>query len=343
MMHEIDIVYASTRAHAYRTYLIPLETIKRDLINSKSLEELVGFLQLTRYRDYMVQLAEVTLESLVNGFKSYFSDIAERFIKVLPGNARDLMETHLFRFDIDGVLEVISEKMAGIEHKSRDYYVLPFTKVDIGRFLKAETVDACVDQLAYPPFNIDKAYIDLWKKYRTIYIIEMALRRQYYIKYIRALEHLEEEDRDSLGEIIGTEIDITNIAIAIGPLLYGYSPSIAWDMLIPYEYKVSLESLKKAYGLETEVIMKMVPEPYKDVAEYYLVGSDIKAKSLGGRIIMRKILAMLHKFPIHFTYVYGIIRLFEFEYRNLKAIAESIYYGLAPTEIKELLILDESL
>ena len=55
----------------------------------------------------------------------------------------------------------------------------------------------------------------------------------------------------------------------------------------------------------------------------------------------KKILSILPRYPIHFAYVYGVIRLFEFEYRNLKSIAESIYYGLPPSEIRELLIIDE--
>jgi len=342
-MHDVDLVYVVTRAHAFRTYLIPFSIIKRDLINVKSLEEFVSFLHMTYYRDPLTAISEINLENVVGVFKKCFVDRFKRFINMTPSKYLDLIDAYTYSFDVDSVLQVVAEKISGVRHRSPEYYAPPFSKIDIERFISMEDIEQCIELLKETPFCLEKDVIDMWKKYRAIYIIEMALRRQIYVRYVAALEKVSDEDRKGLLEIIGTEIDMANISIVIGPMLYGYSPSIAWRMLIPFEYRVNLNALKKAYGLESDIILKLVPDIYRGIVEYYLAGLDMKAKSLARRMILRKILSVLPRYPINYTYVFGIIKLLEYEYKNLKMIAEALDYGISPREIKDLLILDEPL
>ena len=339
--YEVDIVYIATKAHAKKLYLIPPLVLKRDIAASKNLEELTSYLHLTYYRDELMALGKVSLGELIKVFKKVFCERVKSFVDLLPRKFRRFMEQYLMLFDIEGVIEILAEKMGGRKHREIEYYAYPFSRVDFEYLLSEGDLESSVLALMGPPLYLSRETVDMWTKYRSLYIIELGLLREYYIRLLEILNKMPSDEAEALREIIGVEVDTANISIIVGPMLYGYSPEIALKMLIPYTYKVSLSSLKEAYGLEAKVLTKLVPEEYRDVVENLLAGNDVLAKCLTYRLILRRIKSILPRYPVSFAFVFGVIKLFEFEYRNLRLIAECIEGGLSPAEISSLLIVDE--
>jgi len=293
---------------------------------------------MTFYRTYLATLGEVDKDSLISVFKSCFSDRVKRLVDLLPELYKRFMDDYLLVFDIDSVMEILGEKIRGVGHMEPQYYSYPFSKVDYGLFVNLEGVDEAVHQMLKDPFNLEPWIVEMWEKYRELYIIDMGLRRAYYMKLLDDLERFSRDEYEAVLEIVGVEIDLTNISIIVGPMLYGYSPKIALDMLIPFSYGVSLSKLRSAYTLEVKTLTQLVPSKYREVVEYYLMGDDVLARSRMYRLVQQRAYTLLPKNPIGFGYVFPIIKLVEFEYRNLKLIAEAVDIGLSSNEIKSLII-----
>ncbi|MEX0568424.1 MAG: V-type ATPase subunit [Candidatus Njordarchaeota archaeon] len=340
-MYDVDISYAATKAHVYRTYLIPIDYIKREIAGAGTLEEMLGYLHMTAYGEEIAKLSDVNLPKILEVFKRVFTKRVSMFSRMLGKKERDVVDSYLLKLDIERVLEILAEKIANKKHKDRDYYELPFSKVDYAKLLSAETVDECIDILLREPLNIENLYVELWKRYRSLFIIELGLLSSNYMNLIKNIEKLSGEDKDVIFDMIGTDIDILNISIALGPILYGYSPELINKMFIPFRYRISTKALREAYKIESKTILKIVPEDYKSIVEYYLVGDDVKARVHAQRLILRKIFTVLPRAPISFAYVFGILRLFEFEYKNLGIIASGIESGLKADKIREMIVLDE--
>ncbi len=338
---DIDIAYAATRAHAYRTYLIPSRYIKRELGGSKSLDEFVSYLHMTHYRDKLSGLGEVSLEELIKLFRTVFSERVATLSKGLPEKYHDFVRNYLLIFDIESVMEILSEKISGKPHRELEYYRYPFSAVDFSGFLAAPNPESLIMMLLKEPLAMEEDTVDLWRRYKTLYVVEMGLLRAYYVRLIQLSEELPGEEKEAIMDILGPEIDIMNISIAIGPMLYGYSPSLAARMLIPYKYKVPASALMETYRPEARAMMALIPEEYRPVARSFLMREDVTARTLTRRLILRHILTILPKLPISFAYIFGIIKLCEFEYRNLIAIAKGISLGLSSERIRSLLIVDE--
>lgn len=340
-MHDVDIAYAATKAHVYRTYLIPIDYIKREIAGARTLEEMVGYLHATAYGAEITKIGEINLVGVLKVFRKVFTDRVSMFSRMLGKKEKDVVDSYLLKLDIEKVMEILAEKIAQKKHKEKEYYASPFSKVDYDELLVLETIDDCIDILLEEPLNLEHLYVDLWSKYRKLYILEMGLLSSYYARLIERIDRLSREDKELISDMVGTDIDIMNISIALGPILYGYSPGLINKMFIPFRYKVSTETLKETYKVEAKTILKIVPKDYEQIVEYFLVGDDIRARVLAQRLILRKMLLILPRAPISFAYVFGILRLFEFEYRNLNTIAGGIESGLGPEKIRQLIISDE--
>jgi len=336
----MSVEYVAAKAHVLRTYLIAPSYIRDYLVGARTLKDIASGLSMTYYRDKLVSLGQkVTKEDLIRVINGVFEERYAILTKQLPDPFSSFVDAYIFRFDIRSLLRIMGEIIANIPHGPVSSYGYAFSKINYGQLLKIGSMEDLLSALSYTPLKSAVPLItELWEKYQSLHAVELALWSSYYRMLISFLQELPSDVRDPIWRVIGTEIDLVNISVILGPMIYGYSIDYLDRLLIEKTLRVSIANLKKVYGLEPELITSVVPDVYREVVEKFLTGRDYQAKTLAERIVLREVLSILPRNPAGFEFIFGVLKLFEFECENLRALIESVAYGLEKDIIKELMV-----
>lgn len=335
-----DLVYLATRCHANRARLIDPAYIQNYLAKARSLEELVSYMYTTYYSEKLTQLGrELTGHKLLRLFLDVFEERLQMILRYLGSPYDEFMRYYILRFDVRSVLRIMSEIIENIPHGPVESYKHRFSALNYEQLLKAKDLEEFLEILPGDLFGeAPKLALTLWDKYKSFYAVELSIWSAYYKGLIRELEEIPDEDANAIWAIIGTEIDLMDISIALGPMKYGFSVDYLDKILIEKTYKVSITKLKRMYTLEGYLATEAVPAVYKEIVEQYLIGADFFARTLGERLMMKEVLHMLPKNPTGFSYIFGVYKLFEFEYENLRIITEALSKGLKQEFIQQMII-----
>jgi|GEM_PF-4717261 len=336
-----DLSYIVVRMHALKTYLIDPAYLKNYIVNATSLEELASYLYGTYYREKLARLEKkVTKNTIMDVIRSVFEERCRMLISSLPYPYSEFVQNYVLRFDIKSLVRILAEKYKEIPHEPIESYRYEFSVLDYASLLKARSIEELLKILPSSFFgDVSKLALELWERYKSLYAVELVLWSTYYRKLIRFLRELPSEEAEFVWRCLGVEVDLMNISIVLGPMKYGFSVDYLDRMLIEKSYRVMVSELRKIYGLEPRLATRVVPEVYREVVEQYLIGADFYAKTLGERIIMKEVLSILPRDPIGFGYVFGILKLFEFEFENLRVVVESIVKGLRKDMIQRMVII----
>lgn len=340
MMPAQDLAYLTARCHANRVRLIDTAYISNYLAKAKSLDEFVNYMYATYYGEKLTQLGkEISEDALLRLFLDVFEERLQMILSGLPRPYDEFMRSYILKFDIKNLLRILSETIRGIPHAPAESYRYKFSMLNYEQLLKAGNMKELLEVLPKALFGeaLELA-MNLWEKYKSFYAIELSFWSTYYKKLIEKLKEIPGEDAAIIWAIIGTEIDLTNISIALGPMKYGFAVDYLDKMLIEKSYRVAVKKLKELYALEGRSVVEVVPQVYSEIIEQYLIGMDFFARTLGERLILREALRALPKNPIGFPYVFGIYKLFEFEYENLRILTEAIAKGLRHEIIQQMII-----
>ncbi|MEM2901153.1 MAG: V-type ATPase subunit [Candidatus Bathyarchaeia archaeon] len=329
--------YVIVRCHGLSTRLLPSQVLEA-MPNLRSLKDLTDILAATDYGGELRALPELNLLALEHVFDEKLHERYRYVLKVAEGGYRRFLTQYMRRLEVQAMARIMRGKFAKIpvEELMKTLPTRRYLDLDLKPVAEADSVEKAIDLLkATPYFGLGES-LPWCLKYQSSLPMEYWLRKAYYSTLLKALKNLPLGNRERALELIGLEIDVANCFTASTPLLYGYTPELVQQLLIPYQGRLTLPQLQEATEAKSpSTLIKLFAE-YREIARPLIEDRDeILAETAALKTVKAKAERLMMEGPIDFTYVLGYLKLCEVERRNLVFIAHSINQN---TEFKQYLV-----
>jgi V/A-type H+-transporting ATPase subunit C len=166
----------------------------------------------------------------------------KRAIRSLRGAPRDVATILLSRWDIDN-LEFALRIWHGRDNTLQKYLTYPTFADDVRVYdiVESETLEEIALILSHTSyFEPVRASLRAYREKKAIYVVEMALERDYYARLLSAVRDLGGTDASQAQKVIGAEIDMINLSwLARMVDYYGIKAAEFHEYVIPGPSEVS--------------------------------------------------------------------------------------------------------
>lgn len=323
----MNSTYLVCRAHGYETRLIS-RSFMEELIASRSLQELVKKLEKTDYGPFLKPARGI--QEVEQGITNAFVSKLAYLLKAASGRGLRFIKVYLRRYEVQNLVWIMRMKAGKASRKEVEELLLPTEKLgglDLKPFMEAESLEALIKQI-----NKSGAY-SMPEKVKEYLLLEAELWKSYYEAVFKAASKLRVEDGDDVRKLLSLEVDLMNLRTCMLLIARSYKPEIAQGFLIENPKGISLRRLLRFLRAgDVKAFLEHFPA-YRSFLERTVAGEEWAMEL--ERLKAMKRFTDSRKIPkfISFFYVLKYILDLEIEYRNLRAVAASIYYDL-PVELR---------
>lgn len=347
----MDQGYINARVRGMYGNLLGPERL-RALILLPDLDAMIAELQKTPYREEL-ETSCVWKSSIVCIENALRRHLAKTYSKILrmfeDDDAARYVRIFLNRWDVHNLKTILRGKNVHSPPDEIREALVPAGTLDeatLVELLKQNDVREAIDLLA--TWGIDYArpltpHIDEWSRSRDLLVMEHALDR-YYFDYARDAVQGRRPAAVALQQLVGTEIDVTNLKTVIAFLRDGVGLEDGERFL-----------LEGGAELPTETLGAMVTDGDLETAMKRLEGTRFafvrplvaEAKVTGrlspvlkelDRHLDRAGASLFRRDPLSVTLVVGFMYIFLIEVTNLRIIARCRDAGLSDEELEAELI-----
>ncbi|MEM2210976.1 MAG: V-type ATPase subunit [Nitrososphaerales archaeon] len=257
-----------------------------------------------------------------------------------PKGICSIIKAYTRKLELQNVIRILRGKFTKTPNELIEEYLIPLKELSNIRFndlLKADSIDVAVRMLGNTIYSQITEALKLSHEFKSFLPIEMKLWTLYYNYLLGALSNVPKSEREDLKRIIGTEIDAINTLICTASIVYGYGKEFVRSLIIPFSFKVTIDTFKIAMQAESIETLKRLLSPYAKIIDHIVNGDDISAQVESYRYIRKEAEKQLLK-DSTYAYVLSYMLLCEIEYKDLTLIALGKQYGLKPEELRPRLI-----
>ncbi|MCS7116671.1 MAG: V-type ATPase subunit [Nitrososphaerota archaeon] len=364
--------YINVKCHALKTHLLPKSTI----LSLNMCEDLRSMVDMLLASDYSADISKLTRldahalerifgKKLVERYTILKSNSIERYVilkvrhkgfmgsslwriyeeglwgvEFPPEDLIGLIDVYARRLELQNIIRILRGKFSEILNEQIQETLFPLGKlsdIDFEVLLRVGKIDDVIEKLKGTIYgDLDEAY-KLSRDHKSSLPMEMQLWATYYGYLINALSRIPKDEFENVKRIIGTEIDATNTFICTASVVYGYGKDFVKSIIVPFSFKLSVDTFKIAIQAESPEGLKKLLSPYAKIIDHIAKGDDMLAQVELYRYIRREAERQLLKDSTH-AYVISYMLLCEVEFKDLTMMALGKQYGLKPEELKPYLI-----
>ncbi len=315
------------------THLLTPQVINA-LANAKNLQEIMDTLTPTDYGRSLREQEQINAFTLEGIFKRKLMERCEHLLKTAPEEVVEFLLGYYRKFEIQNISRVLRSKISRAPIQPFEYALFPnerFSTVDIEGMTEASDAEEFIASLRKTHYSDVVNSLEWYRKYDSFLPIEFHLKKIYFGMLFQDLKRIPIDDREKVGRLIRTEVDIANCFTSIAASLYGYDKELIESLLIPFPLKLSLKTLRSVIERENPPEILDLLSPYSEVAKQLLLFKDeIAAQTEAFRLLRDEVIRNKTNAILDFTYVMSYLFLCEFECRDLTFIAVSLQYNIKP-------------
>jgi len=216
-------------------------------VKTKDEQEVLRHLADTIYSGYLSKHSgkNLTLNDIDSAiFDDYYRILEELMNTRITKLARHLLETTYRRHEFSCLKIIMRLVSAGASDWSSELVnpIGRYTTEHILRLLRMKDIRQVISEIDNPRVKVlalDR--VGDCEKTNSTLPVEMAIDKYYLNSLWGIANELESWDRDPVRDIVGTEIDATNMDLILRGKQLGMTISVLRDLLIPIQYKLDQE------------------------------------------------------------------------------------------------------
>jgi vacuolar-type H+-ATPase subunit C/Vma6 len=345
LLKSPELIYIVTRAHGLRTHLLKPEDVLF-FCRAPDLSAIVDALLRGDYAQEMSAIPSGRLNA-ISLTEVFYKELAERFyfiVKITSGSLRRFFVDYSKRLEVENIKRILRVKHG--KEAITENVLIPIprehTTVNFTSMAGARDPEESVGMLKatdYAPL-IDR--VELYKRYNTTLIFEGALESIYFGKLWEDIEGL--PGKYAIKEMIGEEMDLKNLILALGLKVKNYPTELIEASLITLYHKLNRNVVHNiAQERPESTFTALMGTHYgkyfqglRDLIERNVI-SDIE-HSIFNSLFNERSKIMLEK-PLGLVFVIAYLSLCEFEARNMTTIVTGKQLGLTEEKLKGFLYL----
>ncbi len=332
----------NAKVRAMRSDLISPNTFQ-NMMDARNLHDLISRLSHTRLEDVIKQVKEddpVALEKVL--FQSEISELL-KIKKYSKGTPDVLIDIFLQRYEGER-LKAILRSWHGKEELDPIYYTKIRDTLQVDALLSTQTIEEFLYQLNESQFRKPlEAHFQTYKDRKTLFPLELAIDKYVFQQLFDCLKTFDRNDRAIAKRLVGVEIDIKNLDwIGRYRRYYKLSSAEIANLLLPNGYRIGSSQIQEIMagkdlfqaimglpGLSALSIDKSQDESLAfEAMEQFLY-----------KLLYQEAGHAFGQFPFSIGAILGYYYLLKIESKNIKTLLYAKAYGIAESQIQELVIL----
>ncbi|NPA62083.1 MAG: V-type ATP synthase subunit C [Methanococci archaeon] len=321
-----------------------------ELIESGSLEELVGLLEDTDYGQYVAEVMNELRDPIAveKALDMYLADLYALIYRISPDGAKKVLKVFTKKFDIKNIKTLIRAKFVGLDAEETYKLLIPLGNIppeklkELSEVKTVEEVIRGLDGTEY--FKILQDELSNYDQTSDILVFELALDK-YYLESLRKTIMTEGKEEDLFREFVGTIIDVENLKVILKGKADGLSAEELGKYITLEGYELAewkLKDLISAGGIEG-VLSGLEGTSYAEILteameEFERTKSIYAFEKALDKYVLEKGKKLSTRKPFGVGPIIGLIVSKELEVKNLKAIIKGKIENLKPEDIRSLLI-----
>jgi len=340
-----ELIYIVTRAHGLRTHLLKPEDVSA-LIKAPNLSTIVEALL---KGDYAQDVSAIPSEKInaISLTEVFYKKLAGRFyfiVKVTGRSLRKFFEDYAKRLEVENIKRILRVKHGKETIIEEELIPIPreYTTVNFPAMIGAKDLDESVGLLKATMYAPVMDKMDLYKRYNTTLIFEGVLESIYFKKLWKDIEELPE--KKDIKDIIGQEMDLKNIILALGLKAKNLPAELIEASLITLYYKLNKTVISSIAQERPESTFPILMGTY--YAKYFQGLREIVEKNLTSEIehaisnsLFNEHLKIMREKSLGLVFVPAYLSLCEFEARNMTTIVTGKQLGLSEEKLRGILFL----
>lgn len=261
----------------------------KKIIKCENYEQVLNFLN--NETEYGQLLKGYNLQEMHRGklehilMKNYIENF-QKIIHFFNGEYKKFLKAMFMRFQLEDVRYIIRGKYTGRQNNDLNAlitYDSPLNDLNFDKMLAATSMNEVMNALEGTNYyKYLKGIVDKSDE-ETLFRIEVTLDFMYYSYLQKAIDKLNNKDREIMHEIAGTYVDLLNLQfIYRGKKYYKLSPEEILNYTLPDGFNINIDKLKRlCYANDIDKFQKVLLDTKYgkfikySVREDYLVERDI--------------------------------------------------------------------
>lgn len=342
-MKTARLLFLISRTHGLRAHLLRTQDFIH-LLTVRNLSEMNDQLLKTDYSAELsrVTTTQVTALQLEHIFSEKLSNRWYSLVATSSGKMRNLLEVHNLRLEIENLKRIVravhakqsitEEQLFTIHHK--------YQNVNLHALMMAETIPEVIDLLKASPYKDLEGWLDEYERYGNPIILEAQLDKIYYDNFRSALHKT--PDSGKIWALIGTQVDLRNVQLAISSKYMKIEPGVLQKMLVEKGYRLSKNATSRLAGSDLQGIPGVLSWPsYADLAhkavELIEEGRIFEMETLFSQYLRAYTEKMSIRNPNSLVYVFSYLDLCLREAKNLTTLAIGKQMNVASERLRSLM------
>ncbi len=158
---------------------------------------------------------------------------------------------------------------------------------------------------------------------------------EYIGKLKKALTAMEREQKRDLSKILGSYFDILNLYTVVRlRILYRLEPEEIVPFLVPYGLELDMKVLAAAAGMTTlseisDTVHEKIGSAFSGYHEFRHALAEYH---------LRMLRRVWYGYPFKLSVIFSLLRMKEIEVKNIRSLAEGLFYRLPREEIAKMLV-----
>ncbi|MGC8662453.1 MAG: V-type ATPase subunit [Candidatus Micrarchaeia archaeon] len=338
--------YASTRVKAMKSNLIGEEGMK-NIMNAKSLEEIISQLSQTDYKIELEQFGGMKISSDYIDF-ALSENLAKnvgKLIKITPAKERDIIRAIFGRWDIYNIELAIDAKASGKSFDDISKYIINYGPHDIASIKEAlseESMENMILKLMNnsPYKKLLREALEIIRGGGDALQANTAIDRLYYQGLAKMLPIIKKLSQESFI-IINYDMEMRNILVLIRAKKYGLSfEEIEKNLIISSNLnKEKLEAMYKSAKDEIELARGAKDFDLTKEIEDYEKNRKLLVFEIGMQNqILKKSVRLLGYTLLSFGTIIAYAYIKEIEVLNIRILAKGMQYNLNKEDLSKMIV-----
>jgi V/A-type H+-transporting ATPase subunit C len=341
-MKTARLLFLISRTHGLRAHLLKTQ----DLIHLLAVRNLGDMNDHLLKTDYSAELSRVTTTrvtalQLEHIFSEKLSNRWYSLVATSSGKIRDLLEVHNVRLEIENLKRIVRAVHGKQSITEEQLFPIPrkYQNVNLHALMIAKTMPEVTDLLQASPYKDLEEWLGEYGRYGNPIILEAQLDKIYYDNFRSALHKT--PDSGKIWALIGTQVDMKNVQLAISSKYMKMEPGIVQKMIVDKGYKLSKNATSRLVGSDLQGIPNVLSWPsYSDLAHKAIglieEGRIFEMETLFSRYLHVYTEKMSIRNPNSLVYVFSYLDLCLREAKNLTTLAIGTQMNVAGERLRSL-------
>jgi vacuolar-type H+-ATPase subunit C/Vma6 len=330
-------IYLVTRIHGLRTHLIVPSDLQV-LVKAKGLR---GVYDALMKADYSTEISQLPApEQDASTFEEIFlKKLVERFFfvrRAAQGKMQDLLTRYCARFEVENIKRILRAKHGYQAAEVPSLIPLPreYSLVNFPALLKAKDVDEIASLLRDTPYHAIAEKVQSYRDSGATILLEASLDNVYFSRVWEVAGKME-----GVRDLIGEEIDLRNLLVALSLKARGIAARLMEDALIPVSYALPKPTLHSLLQSRLEDAPSLLTPRYSmlvaDATKLLKSDSTSPLEWLFFNRLYGDASATSRTDPLRAGYIAAYLLLCECEAKNLVSIVTGKQLKLSDEEISK--------